>query len=179
MAFVVGTRQVGKTTVCSSFQPAARTFNWDDKDHRRIITRGTAAIADELGLARLHEARQVVVFDELLENRRWRIFLNSLFDRHSADLSIVMTGSSRLDFYRKGGDSLMGRYFVHRLHPLSVGELVDPAPLDDVLRPPRPIAPRSPMSHDRCARSRSGTSATGRTSRIAARGSRPSSRATC
>jgi len=140
MAFVVGPRQVGKTTVCSSFQPAARTFNWDDEDHRRVITRGTAAIADELGLARLHEGRQVVVFDELHKYRRWRTFLKGLFDRHSADLSIVVTGSSRLDFYRKGGDSLMGRYFDHRLHPLSVGELVDPAPLDDVLRPPRPIA---------------------------------------
>ena len=36
---------------------------------------------------------------------------------------IVVTGSSRLDLFRKGGDSLLGRYFAFRLHPLTVGEL--------------------------------------------------------
>ena len=36
---------------------------------------------------------------------------------------VVVTGSSRLDLYRKGADSLMGRYFMYRMHPLSVGEI--------------------------------------------------------
>ena len=36
---------------------------------------------------------------------------------------MIVTGSSRLDVYRKGGDSLMGRYFLYRLHPLSLAEL--------------------------------------------------------
>jgi predicted AAA+ superfamily ATPase len=35
-----------------------------------------------------------------------------------------VTGSARLDAYKAGGDSLMGRYFLYRLHPLSVGELI-------------------------------------------------------
>lgn len=140
MAFVVGPRQVGKTTVCRSFRAGAHTFNWDDEDDRRSITRGTAAIAEQLGLDRLRNERPVVVFDELHKYRRWRTFLKGLFDRYAQQLSIVVTGSSRLDFYRKGGDSLMGRYFVHHLHPLSVGELVDPTPLIQPLRPPRAIA---------------------------------------
>ncbi|WP_457575787.1 hypothetical protein [Desulfomarina sp.] len=34
-----------------------------------------------------------------------------------------MTGSARLDYYRKGGDSLQGRYHYYRLHPLSLYEI--------------------------------------------------------
>jgi predicted AAA+ superfamily ATPase len=33
-----------------------------------------------------------------------------------------VTGSARLDVYRRGGDSLMGRYFYYRLHPFSLAE---------------------------------------------------------
>lgn len=35
-----------------------------------------------------------------------------------------MTGSARLDIYRKGGDSLMGRYHYYRRHPFSVAEFL-------------------------------------------------------
>ena len=34
-----------------------------------------------------------------------------------------MTGSARLDVYRRGGDSLQGRYHHYRLHPFSYAEL--------------------------------------------------------
>ena len=34
-----------------------------------------------------------------------------------------MTGSARLDIYRRGGDSLQGRYHHYRLHPFTLGEL--------------------------------------------------------
>src|SRR5262249_24720459 len=33
------------------------------------------------------------------------------------------TGSARLDVYRRGGDSMLGRYHYWRLHPFSIGEL--------------------------------------------------------
>jgi predicted AAA+ superfamily ATPase len=36
----------------------------------------------------------------------------------------MVTGSSRLDVFRRGGDSLMGRYFLYRMHPFSVGEAI-------------------------------------------------------
>jgi hypothetical protein len=35
----------------------------------------------------------------------------------------MVTGSARLDYYRKGGDSLAGRYRYFRLHPFSAREL--------------------------------------------------------
>lgn len=43
-----------------------------------------------------------------------------------------MTGSARLDCYRRGGASLQGRYFFCRLHPPSLAELRDDRP--DTLR---------------------------------------------
>jgi predicted AAA+ superfamily ATPase len=35
---------------------------------------------------------------------------------------MIITGSARLDFYRKSGDSLQGRYIPYRMHPFSLGE---------------------------------------------------------
>lgn len=35
----------------------------------------------------------------------------------------MVTGSARLDHFRKGGDSLLGRYCCYRLHPYSLSEL--------------------------------------------------------
>ena len=42
---------------------------------------------------------------------------------HKSSISFLVTGSARLDYYRKGGDSLQGRYHYHRLHPFSLYEL--------------------------------------------------------
>src|SRR5690606_8287123 len=137
MAFVVGPRQVGKTTVCRGFADDSTYLNWADEDDRASITRGVGAVAERVGLGRLGSGTPVVVFDELHKYRRWRTFLKGFFDRHADAARILVTGSSRLDLYRKGGDSLMGRYFVFRMHPLSVGELRDGRLADRLLREPR------------------------------------------
>jgi predicted AAA+ superfamily ATPase len=74
----------------------------------------------------LHRARarpRVVALDELHKYRRWKSLLKGFFDAHEDRTRVIVTGSSRLDVYRRGGDSLMGRYFLFRMHPLSVGEL--------------------------------------------------------
>ena len=64
----------------------------------------------------------MLVFDELHKFRGWRGFLKGLYDRRDG-IRILVTGSSRLDYYRHGCDSLQGRYRLLRLHPLSVAEL--------------------------------------------------------
>ena len=64
-----------------------------------------------------------MVLDELHKYRTWKSFLKGLFDSYSADLRILVTGSARMGFFRRGGDSLMGRYFPYRMHPFSVAEL--------------------------------------------------------
>ncbi len=142
MAFVSGPRQVGKTTSCQSAARNAAYLSWDDQDDRRLILRGPAAVAEAIGLERLRDEPRRVVFDEIHKYARWRTFLKGLFDKHSADLRIIVTGSSRLDVYRRGGDSLMGRYLRYRMHPLSVGELLRPTPGRREVAPPQPMDDR-------------------------------------
>lgn len=136
MAFVAGPRQVGKTTLCRALASPGAYFNWDDSDHRRAISLGPGEIAKRVGADRLSTEKPVVVFDELHRYGRWKGFLKGLFDTWGESMRIVVTGSSRLDVYRRGGDSLMGRYMLYHLHPLTVSELVDARPNDAPIRAP-------------------------------------------
>ncbi len=139
MAFVTGPRQVGKTTTCSNH--ADRYANWDDPDDRELVLGGPAKLVDRLGLDRLTEAPPAVLFDELHKYRRWKSFLKGFFDSYADRTRILVTGSSRLDAYRRGGDSLMGRYFLYRMHPFSVAEVLhDELPdAETIVRAPSPI----------------------------------------
>jgi hypothetical protein len=49
--------------------------------------------------------------------------LKGIYDTEKSRRRILVTGSARLDHYRKGGDSLVGRYRYFRLHPFSLREL--------------------------------------------------------
>ncbi|MEK7469930.1 MAG: AAA family ATPase [Planctomycetota bacterium] len=137
MAFVTGPRQVGKTTTCRSL--ADVYLSWDDANQRQHVLGGPDVIAKLLDLEKPRERPPVVVFDELHKHRRWRDFLKGFFDVHGEKARVLVTGSSRLGLLRRG-DSLLGRYFHYRMHPLTIGELIDPSPPDKTLvRPPRAL----------------------------------------
>ena len=139
MAFVSGPRQVGKTTTCR--QRADACLNWDDVDDRELILAGPRSLIATLGLDRLTGTAPVVLFDELHKFPRWKQFLKGFFDTHADRVRIVVTGSARLDVYRRGGDSLMGRYLPYRMHPFSVAETITQELPDAarIVRPPRPV----------------------------------------
>lgn len=120
MAFVSGPRQVGKTTSCRNH--ADRYANWDNLDDREEILAGPAALLESLHMNRLSESSPVALFDELHKYPRWKQFLKGFFDTYGDQVRIIVTGSSRLDTYRRVGDSLMGRYFLYHMHPFSVAE---------------------------------------------------------
>jgi len=124
MAFVAGPRQVGKTTACG--RRADETLNWDNADDRGVILAGPAATASRLALERLASTPRVTLIDEIHKYGKWKAFLKGFFDTYGTRTKLLVTGSSRLDVYRRGGDSLMGRYLLYRMHPFTVGELVDP-----------------------------------------------------
>ncbi len=137
MAFVSGPRQVGKTTAskrfCTSYQ------NWDAKSFRSAVLSGEDAVADLTGLRILGEKTPVLVFDEIHKFPKWKSFLKGFFDVYGDEAKIIVTGSARLDVFRKGGDSLMGRYFRYRMHPFSVGEIADPTVSKTEVRSPKNI----------------------------------------
>ncbi len=122
MALISGPRQVGKTTLCRSLGDAY--LNWDNTDDRRQFLRGPAALAQVLELDRLRTRLPVVVLDELHKYSKWKTLLKGFFDTHGQRVRVLVTGSARLDVFRRGGDSLMGRYLPYRMHPWSAGECV-------------------------------------------------------
>jgi uncharacterized protein len=137
MALVSGPRQVGKTTTCR----AAGTdyLNWDDPDDRRVILRGPAAVAERIQLARLRATAPVLVLDELHKHAKWKAFLKGFFDVYGTRVRTIVTGSSRLDVFRRGGDSLMGRYLLYRMHPFSVGECLRIDVPSTAIQPPEQL----------------------------------------
>jgi predicted AAA+ superfamily ATPase len=120
MALVSGPRQVGKTTVCRSLTD--HYLNWDNADDRRHMLRGPAALAQTLQLDSLRAKPPVAVLDELHKYTKWKSLLKGFFDTYRDRVRLMVTGSSRLDVFRRGSDSLMGRYLLYRMHPWSVGE---------------------------------------------------------
>jgi len=136
IALLVGPRQVGKTSLC---RPHAVYIDWDNQNDRALILKGPLAVASHIGLDSLSDQRTVVAFDELHKYARWKSFLKGFFDTYEDRVHILVTGSSRLDVWRKGGDSLMGRYFLYRVNPFSVGELLHPKSHNELLVTPKSL----------------------------------------
>lgn len=138
MLFLVGPRQVGKTTtslIVSKQEKQHFYFNWDIQSDRILITKGADALAETIGLNTFSQDRPMVVFDELHKYRKWKNFIKGFFDKYGEKTKIIITGSARLDIYQAGGDSLMGRYFPYHLHPFSVREILHPELLETEIAP--------------------------------------------
>lgn len=116
MVFLAGPRQSGKTTLAKSLlkEISGTYYNYDlDADRMKILK------------TQLDPSSKLWVFDELHKYIRWRNWIKGVFDTHSDQHRILVTGSARLDVYSRGGDSLQGRYYFYRFHPLTLGELVN------------------------------------------------------
>ena len=133
MAFLSGPRQVGKTTLAAALLPKARYYNYDRPADALKFAAGPDRVAEDAGLDVPAFVANGVVFDEIHKFSRWKRFLKGFFDVYGKGLRVAVTGSARLNIYKRGGDSLMGRYFPYRIHPLSVGEVAGGA--IDVERP--------------------------------------------
>lgn len=140
MALVSGPRQVGKTTTCRNH--ADHYANWDNLDDREVILAGPAKLLERFQLQRLSKTVPTLLFDELHKYPRWKQLLKGMFDTHAEQVRIIVTGSSRMDAYRRGGDSLMGRYFLYRMHPFTVAEtmVLELPGTKQIVRPPKKIA---------------------------------------
>jgi predicted AAA+ superfamily ATPase len=117
MVFIGGPRQVGKTTLSLSYltPPSVKNpqyLNWDNPTDQKII------LKDEISFA-----SKVCVFDEIHKYKKWRTLIKGIYDKNFEDHQFIVTGSARLDHFRKGGDSLLGRYRYFRLHPFTASEL--------------------------------------------------------
>lgn len=138
MIFLAGPRQVGKTTTCLQVGKENNYvyLNWDEKKHRQLIMAGGQTLAEEIGLLKASKEKIIIIFDEIHKYGKWKQFLKGFFDLYNDRCHIIVTGSSKLNIYKKAGDSLMGRYFLYRLHPLSMGEILRPTIDNNLIHPP-------------------------------------------
>ncbi len=133
MVMVSGPRQVGKTTLARAMRSERELFyfNWDDFDDRELLLQGGKALAQHIGLDQLRPYTPLLVLDEIHKFSKWKQLVKGFYDKYQGQCHILITGSARMDVYKKGGDSLMGRYFNYRLHPLSVREVMNVTQVDD------------------------------------------------
>ncbi len=114
MVLLVGPRQVGKTTLSQSLLKAAsggQYLSYDVLEDRRSMVRQSWP-----------KDAPLLVLDELHKMPAWKSWLKGVYDGKPETQQLLVTGSARLDTFRRSGDSLAGRFFALRLHPISVRE---------------------------------------------------------
>ncbi len=129
MVFIGGPRQVGKTTL------ALQLIGATDQRHPAYLSWDNVRARPGIRNGEMPPGEPRVILDEIHKYARWRGLVKGLYDSREPGQGFIITGSARLDIYRRGGDSLHGRYHPYRLHPLSLGELSqDPKAVAALLR---------------------------------------------
>lgn len=115
MVLLAGPRQCGKTTLAESIlqKIPGSYYNWDIIEQQKQIKNAELDLKSSLW-----------TLDEIHKYKFWRNLLKGLYDEHHKKHQILVTGSAKLDVYSRGGDSLQGRYFFHRLHPFTLSEVL-------------------------------------------------------
>jgi len=127
IALVSGARQCGKTTLgrmLLSERGVGKYFNWDETSFRRAWAKAPSSLVPP------HAPGQtpLFVFDEIHKAKGWKRTLKGLYDTREEPWDALVTGSARLNIFKKGGDSLLGRSLHFRMHPFSLAELSSPTP---------------------------------------------------
>ncbi len=125
VTIVVGSRQVGKTTLCkeivSSFASIGKsvlTLNADNPTDRSMLNnRDLATLAGIVG------SNDIVFIDEAQKVPTIGQTLKLLVDHYKDTKHIIATGSSSFNLLNLSAEPLTGRKTVFHLYPLSIGEV--------------------------------------------------------
>lgn len=141
MVFLSGPRQAGKTSlsqICVADYPF-EYLNWDNVDHRELILSDINQIAEKLQTDIVNQEHKtpIIILDEIHKYPNWKSFLKGYFDVLGDSCKFLITGSAKLNVFKRGGDSMMGRYFLYRIHPFSVAEILGRTEVDREIVPPK------------------------------------------
>jgi hypothetical protein len=127
MIFLIGPRQAGKTTFAENWLKSSGSdlyFNFDDPWIFREYKKNPLFFKNRIDET-FKGTPVSIVFDEIHKQRGWRNILKGLYDVNKNKMNLLVTGSARLDHFRRAGDSLAGRYFSYHLFPLSLAEAAE------------------------------------------------------
>lgn len=113
IVIISGPRQCGKTTLARSLSSSSQYFNYDVSEDRSVLLKKTWDREVDL-----------VIFDEIHKMPKWKSWLKGIYDSDEKNPNILVTGSAKLDTFKKVGDSLAGRHFYFHLHPFDIKELI-------------------------------------------------------
>ncbi len=126
MIFLAGPRQIGKTTLVrqrlAQLKQEDLYFNWDDPFVRQEYNKNPHFLKGKIAK---YGAKPLIAFDEIHKHKNWKDILKGLYDIHQDEAGFIITGSARLDYFRKSGDSLVGRYFSYGMLPLGLAEAME------------------------------------------------------
>lgn len=127
MRFISGPRQSGKTTLAKAFladhDSSELYYSWDLRLVRDAFKADESFFESAIRKAKARGKMPWICFDEIHKMPHWKNILKGIFDRFEDDCRFIVTGSARLEWFRKAGDSLAGRYFPFRLNPLVLSEV--------------------------------------------------------
>lgn len=128
MVFLGGPRQVGKTTLAFRILGSG-----SDESHPAYLSWDNPLVPTQLKKGQLPPSEPLLILDEIHKYSQWRNLVKGLYDTNKSRKKFLVTGSARLDYFRKGGDSLQGRYYFVRLHPFSLREYAQTPSKADLL----------------------------------------------
>ncbi len=133
MSFICGPRQIGKTTLVRRLleqnKQSDNYHNWDSLTLRQKFASNPLFFIENIsrplhpGIHLPTEDREWVVLDEIHKYPQWKNILKGYYDEWKDSIQFVITGSARLDYFRRSGDSLVGRYFLFKMNPLHPNDL--------------------------------------------------------
>ena len=127
MRFIAGPRQCGKTTLAQEQLKKRKCevfyYNWDQPLVRNRYRKNSTFLREDLEKYGLKQGKAWICFDEIHKRSKWKNILKGIFDDLENKAQFIVTGSARLDAFRRAGDSLVGRYFLFRLMPLTLFEI--------------------------------------------------------
>ena len=97
MVFLGGPRQVGKTTL------ALNLLGGGSENHPAYLSWDVVASRKTLLQGALPGGQSLVILDEIHKYKGWRNLVKGVYDSSKSQRRFLITGSARLDHYRRGG----------------------------------------------------------------------------
>ena len=127
MIFIAGPRQSGKTTLLENFLAkhgcSSLFFNWDTPKVKTLYREDPTFFESEARSLCSGNRDVWVALDEIHKRTKWKDILKGYYDQFHKVFRFAISGSARLDLFRRTGDALIGRYFLFHLYPFSISEV--------------------------------------------------------